>query len=185
MNGTKQAVYKIVDFIKSDRRGLLLTGTMEHEKHLLIISALHRYYKGKRILVRGNTLNQLHLSFELKKHKMSGLPFPIGNNVYIFDTFNPVAQKTTKGKEYDFAILFLNTMSLSNGIRDVNRNKDVIKELLKNRNIGKLFLVMNFGFEVTALSEFYSDHVIYDIEEQDAKAHNSILNGWQEIYQNG
>ena len=37
VNNREQAILKIVDFLKSDRRILLLTGTYQNEKHKLVL----------------------------------------------------------------------------------------------------------------------------------------------------
>lgn len=56
MNTRGKATQQIIDFINSDEKCSLLTGTFQNEKHPLVLNVLNELYKGSKILFRGVTV---------------------------------------------------------------------------------------------------------------------------------
>ena len=170
MKNFEQAGIKIYQFLESDRKGLLMTGTNADNKDIIIPLVLNQFYNGKQILIRGYQLMSIYtlwsnaLKFGLTKLQntpQAGKIVNFGKNHCTLDSFSSLTQSKTRKRKYDIAIVLLGT--------SVEEDKKVIKELLDNRTIGKLFLVLDYGADANhyaeALAEYYTDHVVYDAEE--------------------
>ena len=74
--------------------------------------------------------------------------------------------------DYDFAIVYPIDAICRKG------NIEPIQELLQYRKVGKLFLCSwtdHDVYDYTMFSSFFTDHVIYDAEEEDVHYHNRVL----------
>jgi hypothetical protein len=173
MNGKEQAIAEITEFLQSDEKAILITGTHQFEKHKLVMALLNKYYKNKKILFRVNgmqniTNNDFAGFAGVKKTPKSGEQIKIGNNYYTFDSFN----KTTwnrSGNDFDFAILY----PIDAVVRD--NNDEVIEDLL-DKNIGKLFLVSwTDNKDNASILKHFNRHIIYDAEEENPAYHQRVL----------
>lgn len=176
MNGKEQAIEKITEFIQSDEKVILITGTHQYKKHKLVMALLNKYYKNAKILFRVNGMenitNDEFAGFAgVKKTPKSGERIKVSNNYYTFDSLN----KTTwsrSGNKFDFAILY----PLDSAMRgDINT---VIEDLINNKVAGKLFLISwtdNKSYDYTTISKYFDRHVIYDAEEEEPAYHQRML----------
>ena len=174
MNNKNQALITISEFLQSEERGLLITGTNQYKKHLLIMAALDMYYKNAKILFRINALqNTTDRNFVgLQKQPKAGETVQIGNNSYQFDAIFNRGTWHKSGIDFDFAIVYpLDALSSE-------RNIEPIADIVNNKRPGKLFLCSwtdNGEYDYGIFSDFFSAHVVYDAEEEDAAYHQRVL----------
>ncbi len=174
MNGRKEAIAQIKEFLLSDETGLLLTGTNQYEKHKLVMKLLNRTYRNKHILFRINSMQNIDDDnfTPLTKRPKSGETVRLGNNYYTFDALTSSGTwRNTIGK-YDFAIVY--------PIDWICREKKLepIGELFRYRNIGKTFLCSWTDwpeYDYKLLEQYYSRHIVYDAEDEDPEYHKRML----------
>ena len=79
MNGKEQAKEKIIEFLKSNEKVMILTGTHQYNKHKLVMAILNNCYKNAKILFRVNGLSNLtnDVLDDLTVHKDIGKIFLI------------------------------------------------------------------------------------------------------------
>ncbi len=175
MNGKDQAIKEIEEFLESDGKGLLITGTHQYEKHRLVMKILNKYYKNAHILFRINSMDNLTDDAFIGLHKKpkSGERLKIGNNYYEFDSFNTRNTWSKTSNDFDFAILYpIDALCRS-------MKKEAIENLYNTKRIGKVFLCSwtdNVNYDFSKFAEFYSKQVIYDAEEEDPNYHQRVLN---------
>lgn len=91
MNTREKAKTDLINFIKSGKRGILLTGTHQYEKHPLVMACLEELYQNARVLFRINALRNItdrsFLGKFVRKQPKAGEPMRIGQNIYYFDSF--------------------------------------------------------------------------------------------------
>jgi hypothetical protein len=176
MYGKEQAKEKIIDFLKSDEKAMLLTGTHQFKKHKLVMAILNKYYKNAKILFRVNGMDNLtnedFVGFAgLKKTPKCGERVKIGNNYYIFDSINRSTwSRSTQG--FDFAILYPIDSAIRSNITDI------LDDFTEHKNIQKLFLVSwtdRKDYNYTELSRYYERHVIFDAAEENIAYHKRVL----------
>lgn len=176
MNGKEQAIEKITEFLQSDEKAMLITGTHQFNKHKLVMALLNKYYKNVKILFRVNGMDNLisenFVGFAgIKKTPKSGEVIRVKNNYYVFDSLN----KTTwskSGSKFDFAILYPTDSAMKGNINEV------IEDLMKYKDIGKIFLVSwtdDKKYDYSKISQYYNSHVIYDAEEENPAYHKRVL----------
>jgi len=174
MNGKQQAIDKITEFLKSDEKGILITGTHQFKKHYLVMSLLEKYYKNAHILFRINGMSNITIdSFTpLSKQPKAGEVVKLGNNYYEFDAFTSRGTWSKTSRISDFAIVYpIDAMCRKNNI-------EPIQELYNFKNIGKIFLCSwtdHDEDDYSIFSDYYKNHVIYDAEEEDMAYHNRVL----------
>lgn len=174
MNGKEQAVDKIIKFIKSDEKGLLITGTHQYKKHYLIMALLNRYYKNAHILFRINSMQ--HITNDnftpLKKQPKAGEVVKIENNYYEFDALFSRETWHKTSHEFNFGIVYpIDAMCRDNKIEPV-------KDMIDFKKIDKLFLCSWTDcpeYDYSIFSKYYTPHVVYDVEEEDPAYHNRML----------
>ena len=175
MNGKQQAIDKITDFMKSDRTGMLITGTHQYKKHYKVMALINKHYKNAKVLYRINGMANIDdRNFSpLSKRPKAGEIVRLENNYYVFDAFTSRATwSKTMHHDYDFAIVYPIDAICRKG------NIEPIQELLQYRKVGKLFLCSwtdHDDYDYTMFSSFFTDHVIYDAEEEDVHYHNRVL----------
>lgn len=174
MNGRKEAVSQIKEFLNSDESGLLITGTNQYKKHLLIMELLDCYYSGAQILFRINSMENIdYPSFNLLNYcPKAGEIVRIGNNFYTFDSLSaPTTWKKTFGR-YDFSIVYpIDRFCCKSEIR-------AIHELFQSRYIKKTFFCSWTDcpeYDYNLLDKYYSRHVVYDAEEENLIYHKRVL----------
>lgn len=175
MNGKEQAIESILQFIKSDEKSILITGTHQFNKHKLVMAILDKYFKNAKILFRVNSMdNVANRDFAgfvgIKRKPKSGDNIRIRNNIYQFDSFNRVTWGRTNNN-FDFGILY----PLDAIVR--NNMKDTIENFMEYKNINKVFLISwtDNNYDYSTISKYYSKHIIYDALEEDENYHNRVL----------
>jgi len=176
MNTKELAIKEIVEFLASDRQCMLLTGTHQYNKHKLVMAILDQQYKNKLILFRTNSMQNLanrdFLGFVgLKKQPKVGQTITIENNYYQIDSFNNRGAWYKTLSDIDFAIVYpIDALCR-------NHNYEAIEDLLQYKKTKKVFLVSwtdNEPYD-DDFNKLYSQHVIYDAEEEDLHYHNRVL----------
>ena len=178
MNNRQQATEKIIDFIKSENKILLLTGTYQYEKHKLVLQQIARsVLSPSSILFRANGMDNVS-SFLGKSTTrfQTGTPYKLGNHKLFIDTINVGSWKRTYD-EYDFAILYP-----IDSVLKMKNKEAILDDLCIHRHIGKIFIVSWTDHE----SDDYSwldkyqlnDRVIFDAEEENPKYHARVLEHW-------
>jgi len=174
MHGKQQAIDGITGFLRSDEKGLLITGTYQFKKHYLVMAVLDKYFKNANILFRINSMQNIPIdSFTpLKKQPKAGESVKIGNNYYQFDALYSSATWRKSGREFDFAIVYpIDAMFKEHGI-------EPLVDLRNFKTIDKLFLSTWTDWsehDYSRFTDYYTAHVIYDAEEDDPAYHKRVL----------
>lgn len=174
MNGKAQAIQEIKEFLVSDEKCMLITGTHQYKKHLLVMSILDKEYSKRRILFRINGMENINdRNFTpLKKKPIAGEAVRLGNNAYEFDSFNTVNTWHKTSKKFSFAILY--------PIDALCRSKklDALEDLFKHKEINKIFLCSwtdAIDYDYSIFSSYFTRHVVYDAQEDDPAYHQRVL----------
>jgi hypothetical protein len=65
MNTRKVAIQGIIEFLQSDKKSFLITGTHQYEKHKLVLQTINQYVAAEStILFRINSLQNTGVIFE-------------------------------------------------------------------------------------------------------------------------
>ncbi|MFB6367898.1 hypothetical protein ACFCP7_28505 [Paenibacillus elgii] len=165
MNTRDDAVKDILDFLQSDKRSLLLTGTHQYEKHRLIIHILKEYVSDRaKVLFRANYMQNIgsFLDEHYKVYK-TGIGYELGIHTLYFDSIKNTSWNNTE-MEYDFAILY----PLDNVLKSKQRI-EILNDLFETRNINKLFLVSwtdDLSYDYSELKDYYDQHTVFDELEE-------------------
>lgn len=174
MNNKNEAFLKIIEFLNSSERVLLLKGTHQNQKHPLALAAvLTQSPKPPVVLFRVNHKSNIEdiveSVFKLKTKPQPGKPIIIdGSSRLYFDTINRSSWQHTP-RDIDIAIVYP-TDSL-----DSNRGEENLRDII-NRNAKKILLVTwtdNKDYYWTM--QYKPTIVIYDAEEEDPKYHQRVL----------
>ena len=178
MNNRQQATEKIIDFLKSEKKILLLTGTYQYEKHKLVLQQIARsVLEPSSILFRVNGMDNVgtFLGKNTVRFK-TGIPYKFGNHKLFIDTINASSWKKTYCK-YDFAILYP-----IDSVLKIKNKEAVLDDLCIHRCIGKIFIVSWTDHEIDDYSWLdkyqLDDRVIFDAEEENPRYHAKILEHW-------
>ena len=160
MSTRDDAVNDILDFLQSDKRSLLLTGTHQYEKHRLILQILKEYVSdSSKVLFRANYMQNIGSFFNESKDFKTGIGYKLGIHTLYFDTIKKTNWNNTE-MEYDFAILY----PLDNVLKSKQRD-EILDDLFETRTINKLFLVSwadNLSSDYSELKDYYDQHVVFD-----------------------
>lgn len=177
MNNKATAIAQFEEFIKSDDKGILITGTHQYEKHKLAMAVINKHYNGAKILFRinvlQNTANDEFLGWAgLRKQPKAGEEINIGRNYYQFDSFNNRGTWSKTDHHFDFAIVY--------PIDSLCREKDIkpIQNLFEHKQVKKIILCSwtdKAAYDYSLFSEYYTNHIIYDALEEDPKYHKRVL----------
>lgn len=111
MNTKEKAAQEIIDFIHSNNKVLLLTGTHQNEKHVLAISLiLSEYPAPATILFRTNHSNNTSMFLSsvltLKTKPKTGKPINLQGSYSLYvDTINQMSWKSSPS-EIDVAVVY-------------------------------------------------------------------------------
>ncbi|EGO63465.1 hypothetical protein [Acetonema longum] len=174
MNRKQQAIKDIENFLESDEKCVLITGTHQYEKHKLVMKILNTHYKNAHILFRINSMDNItdDIFIGLSKKPSAGAQIKLSNNYYEFDSFNTSSTWRKTSNRFDFAI-FYPIDALCRSLK-----KEAISNLFEYKSIPKIFLCSwtdNSYYDYSKLSEFFSRQVIYDAEEEDLAYHQRVL----------
>lgn len=173
MNGKQQAIEQIEHFMKSDERGILLTGTHQFEKHKLVMRWLNENYRDLLILFRLNLMANITTdSFTtLKKQPKAGETVRLGRNNYQFDSFMSSGTWQKTDRRYHVAIVY----PIDPFCRDLKH--EALDDLFR-KQISKVFLCSWTdiqSYDYTDLKKYYERHIIYDAQEEDPDYHARVI----------
>lgn len=178
-NNKEEFIIKIKEFLDSENKGILVTGTNQYKKHKLIMAIIDKKFKNVNVLFRTNSMENISnkefvgwTGFKKRTIK-SGQKVRIGRNFYEFDTFNTTNTWSRTSSNFDFAIVYpIDSMIRENKINGIN-------DLYINKNIKKIFLVSwtdNKSYNYDIISKYYDEHIIYDAKEENLEYHKRVLN---------
>lgn len=168
MNTKEKASKEIFEFLESDKKCLLLTGTHMFKKHELLISILNTT-SDKKILFRANAMNNLGTILKIGQNIKSGIPYGVHNNTWYFDSLEVTTWRRSPF-DLDYAIIY----PVGSMLR-----KDSYKKVLEDLNqkgVDKVFLVSCQETQDYSVLDRYVDYKVeYDAEEDDPDYHNRVL----------
>jgi len=169
MNTKEKAAQEILDFLRSDNKVLLLTGTYQNEKHsLALLLILSEYPSPANILFRANHSRNIKMFLSvlnLRKNPKTGKPIKIsgGYNLYI-DTINQMSWNSSPS-HIDIAVVY------PVGSLGESKGDDCVQDLIR-RNAKKIVLVSCIdNKDISWVEQFNPVKVIYDSEEVDPEYH--------------
>lgn len=175
-NNKQQLLEDINEFLKSDDKCMLITGTNQYKKHLAIMASIDKYYKNATIIFRINSMQNVNgqefLGRFIKKTPKSGERFRIGRNIYEVDSFNTKSTWYKTSNKCDFAIIYP-----LDAITRQDVSLQCIDDLFNFKDIGKIFLVSwtDRSDEYSLFNKYVDRKSIYDAEEEDIEYHKRVL----------
>jgi hypothetical protein len=171
MNTLTAAEKQLNDFMNSDEKCVLITGTHQFEKHVLALRTVAKQADRSNILFRVNALDNLGsiLKSHNRKYK-SGVAYKVGSNNLYFDSLRSNTWRNTP-QNIEYAILYpLDSVTKS------NNQQEVIDDLFSFTGIKKIFLVSwTDRHDFSWVNEYIDRHVIYDAEEENPAYHQRVL----------
>ena len=177
MNNRDQAIIGIKDFLKSDEKCMLLTGTHQYEKHKLIIRILNEELANTLLLFRTNSMqNIIESEFlgwaGLNRTPKAGDRIKIGRNFYECDSLITSSTWHKGSNKFSCAIVYpIDYICKKQKFQSIDN-------LFEHKNISKIFLVSwtdSRSYDYSILSKYFNRHVIYDAEEEDPAYHKRVL----------
>lgn len=171
MNTKEKALLQLNEFMESDERVVLITGTHQYEKHRLALQVINSYSSSDKVLFRVNALDNLGSIFQNHSlnHK-AGKTYKLGDNVLHIDSINERSWSKTP-HSINSAVLY----PLDSPTRDIKKRKDIVEDLL-DRQAEKVFLVSwTDTHDFSWVNEYIDRHVIYDAEEEDPAYHQRVV----------
>lgn len=177
MHTQETATKTIEDFLNSEDRCLLLTGTHQYKKHKLVMHILNEKYAGKSILFRINSMQNItgndFLGFAgITKQPKAGEVIKVSNNYYQIDSYINYSTWDKHSSKIEFAIVYPVDAFLYR-----NKNYEAIEDLIQNNSIKKIFFIswtdkasINESFE-----KYYTFHAVYDAEKEDIEYHKRVI----------
>lgn len=172
MNTREKATKNIEEFLKSDEKCMLLTGTHQIEKHKLILQVINRSVLVKsRILFRVNALNNVESIFQNSRLKVkAGEPKKLGRHIMYIDSINRATWDKVE-KNIDYVIAYP-----LDSISGCSNREEIIENLLQTKGLKKLFLVSWVDVQDnTWLENIIDRKVVFDCEEEKPGQHKRIL----------
>ncbi|MBU8607887.1 hypothetical protein [Bacillus pumilus] len=169
MNGREQAEEKIIDFLKSDERVAIVTGTHMHQKIDLVMNVLCEHLFSENILFRTYTLENASRFLKSSTKLKTGVAYRGGlNNIYV-DTL----KERTWGKHGDpihTAVIYpLKPMSAE------KLRTEAISNLLDRVKVKKLILVSNQDALDLTWAASINTKIVYDSLEDDPEYHQRVI----------
>lgn len=174
----KENVAKIIEeFLMSEEKGLLITGTNQYEKHLIAMKVINKVYKNKRVLFRTNSMGMVeeHLEF-VKRQPKAGEKLRIGNNTYEFDALTSRVTWPKTSHTFSVVIVYPIDVIARGGV-----SMECIDELFEYKNFDKLILVSwtdNLVNDYSKFDKYVDRKCVYDADdlEYHTRVWNSIHN---------
>lgn len=177
MSNKATAISQFEEFLKSDDKGILITGTHQYEKHKLAMKVINKHYNGAKILFRINALKNIDDDDFLgwagvKKQPKAGEQVRIGKNYYQFDSFNNSGTWYKTDHNFDLAIVY--------PIDSLCREKDIkpIRDLYERKHIKKIILCSwtdKAEYDYSLFRDYYINNIVYDALEKDPEYHKRVL----------
>lgn len=184
-NNKEQLIKSMEEFIASDEKCMLITGTHQYEKHIAVMAMLNKYMSGSRVLFRINAMQNLtedsFLGQLISKKPKIGEIFRIENNIYQADSFNNKSSWQKTSYQFDAAIIYP-----IDAIARHDVGMECVEDLFVNKDISKIFLVSwtDAGYDYSIFNKYVERHVIYDAEEEDLEYHKRVLEAVNDDYKN-
>lgn len=177
MSNKATVISQFEEFLKSDDKGVLITGTHQYEKHKLAMAVIEKHFKNANILFRTNGLQSItnwdYLGWVgVTKQPKAGEIIKIENNFYQFDSLSNEGTWYKTDHKVDFAIVY--------PIDALCRKKSFkpIEDLFEYKDIDKIIMCSwtdRADYDYSLLSEYYNTHIIYDALEEDPDYHKRVL----------
>jgi len=183
LGNREQAVAQIEEFLESNEKCMLLTGTHQYEKHKLIMRILNKKLEGHLILFRTNAMqnieNEEFLGWaKVKRNLKAGERVKIGKNFYECDSLNTASTWHKTNHKFSCAILYpFDSLCRSEKL-------NAIDDLFRDKEISKIFLVSwtdQKDYDYSIFTRYISRHVVYDAEEEDPAYHKRVLDILEQI----
>ncbi|WP_010500116.1 hypothetical protein [Paenibacillus elgii] len=176
MNTRNDAIEGIINFLKSDKKSLLLTGTHQYEKHKIVLQTISRNIESSStILFRGNSVQNFGTFFENHTADFkTGNGYKLGKHVMYLDTMNRTSWKKSKSN-YDFGVIYPLDSVYKN-----SKRAEILDDMFDRCN--KVFLVSwtdNLSYDYTKISNYYDDHIVFDALEERPDYHKRMLDSIQ------
>ncbi len=175
MGNKDNVIQQISDFLKSDKKGMLITGTHQYKKHKIVMGTINRLFSKKLILFRTNSMGMVeeHLEDLIKKQPKAGERVKLGKNAYEFDSFNsrPTWDKTS----HDFSIVIVYPID---AIARGSVSMESIKELYDFKRFNKVFFVSwtdNKKNDYSLFDEYVDERCVYNADEDDPQYHERVI----------
>ena len=173
MSNRQQATRAILSFFGSTDRVLLLTGTYQNEKHVLVLSTIFASYpQNARILFRANSVQHIEdflaPLIRLPTHPQRGAPIKVGRFELYTDTISPQTWRSSPNA-IDLAIIYpVDSLDYESG-------GECVQDILR-RGAKKVLLVSwtdnkDFGW----VDAFDPVKVIFDAEEERPDYHGRMI----------
>lgn len=181
-NNKKQFLKSIEEFIKSDEKCMLITGTHQYKKHIGVMAMLDECMPGSTVLFRSNAMQNLtegsFLGKFIKKQPKVGEAFRLENNIYEADSFNNKSSWYKTSRQFDAAIVYP-----IDAIARGDVSTDCVKDIFENKTVSKIFLVSwtDVGYDYSIFDQYVERHAIYDAEEEDLEYHKRVLDAGKGI----
>ncbi len=167
------AIKKIRDFLESENKFLLITGTNQFEKHKLMLMIIFCFYSNTKTLFRVNGMKNatdfLSPIFDSKiKNIKTGKPINVkDNNKLYVDSMNSKSWSSTPNN-FDSGVIYpIDSLDPDKGARCV--------EDLLNRNTNKIILISWTDNKEFSWTQHYEPfHVIYDAAEENPEQNKKV-----------
>ncbi|MCM3603193.1 hypothetical protein M3175_20860 [Robertmurraya korlensis] len=172
MNTLVKAQEHLDEFMNSDEKCVLITGTHQYQKHVLALRTVAKYAEHSNILLRVNALQNLGTILEEPNaNYKSGVGYRTGNNKLFFDSLKTTTWRNTP-HNIDYAILY----PLDSAMKS-NNMQELLDDLLTYKRPQKVFFVSwTDHYDYSSLNSVVDRHIIYDVEEEDPEYHQRVLN---------
>lgn len=164
MSTRKEAEAALAEFMDSNEKVALLTGTNEERKRVLALETFVKQEAGLNILFRANYIDNFQVFYAHFDIKFKvGKPYRLENHTLYVDTIRESSWDKSP-LEVDHAVLY--PLDSASDLKERARLK-LMDDLLR-RVSGKIILVdYTSTGDYAWLSDFVDRHVVYDVEEDD------------------
>jgi len=174
-NNKVNIINEIGEFLDSNEKGMLITGTHQYNKHIAAMHVINQKYKNKHILFRTNgmVMVQTHLKSIVKKTPRAGDLMQIKNNIYEFDAFT--SNRTWFKSSDELSVIIVYPIDpIARG--DVKL--DCINELYEFKQFDKIIFISwtdNPRNNYSIFDEYVDRKSVYDAVEEDVDYHKRVL----------
>lgn len=156
---------QISDFIKSDCKHCIVTGSNIEKKYIEILKYLNSLGKKLRILIRVNSMSNTEYFFN--KPRKTGKSYRIGNLTIFFDSLQSRSQQNTP-REFNCIIVYpINSLI---GMTDNN-----IEDIINHRKSDKVFWISHLdNMDFRYLQEICDVEHNIKIDSNDEQTHERI-----------
>ncbi|KAA1180898.1 hypothetical protein [Paenibacillus sp. B2(2019)] len=170
MNTRQSAEKEINDFLNSDESVILITGTHQYQKHILVLEAISEVKCPSILLFRANSMK--NFGTILEDHTTTyktGYGYKFGPHRVYVDSIKSTSWTKTP-YAVDFSIVYpIDSVCKNNG------KEKIIQDIVRRTN-NKVFLISwTDNYDCSWLDEFIDRKVIYDVEEEDPEYHARML----------